>query len=331
MPLCDRSNTFGPNVMNNTLVRERRDCWCPLGLVCVEWDSQRQRRTEAMSQAAAQPRKSGSRWSHDAPFDSWFGLVRHVTAGGLAGLTAGFLVGGVGGRVFMRIAGAASGTRGSGRVTEAGFTVGEVTFGGSGFLIVFLGIASGIAGAGIYLAMRPWLGWAHRLRGVVFGVVLFALTSATSDLMNPDNVDFFILGNGPLLVALIVGLFVGFGVVIDWVFRWLDHRLPGEERGWRSVGVPFAVFAVVGTMAVLSLGSAILSGGGGFCDCDSPVLASWSFLVVFVSTSVMWICAIARLPSWVARAATVTGYLGTAGVLIFGLIRAISDASEIIN
>ncbi len=147
----------------------------------------------------------------------------------------------------------------------------------------------------------------------------------------PLHQDFFILGNGPLLVALIVGLFVGFGVVIDWVFRWLDHRLPGEERGWRSVGVPFAVFAALGTMAVLSLGTAILSGGEGVCDCDSPVLASWSFLVVFVSTSVVWICAIVRLPSWVARAATVTGYLGTAGVLIFGLTRAISDASDIIN
>jgi hypothetical protein len=286
---------------------------------------------EAMPQAAIQSRKAESRWSYDAPFDSWFGLVRHVTAGGLAGLTAGFLVGGVGGRVFMRIAGAASGTRGSGRITEAGFTVGEVTVGGSGFLVVFLGIASGIVAAGMYLAMRPWLGWSRRLRGVVFGVVLFALTSATSDLMNPDNVDFFILGNGPLLVALIVGLFVGFGVVIDWVFRWLDHRLPGEEGGWRSVGVPYAVFAVVGTMAVLLLGSAILLGGDGVCDCDPPVRASWSFLVVFASTSVMWICAIVRLPSSVARAATVTGYLGTAGVVIFGLIRAISDASDIIN
>jgi len=284
-----------------------------------------------MPQAVAQSRRAGSGWSYDVPFDSGFGLLRHVAAGGLAALTAGFVVGGVGGRVFMRIAGAASGTRGGGRITEAGFTVGEVTVGGSGFLIVFLAIASGIVGAGMYLAMRPWLGWAGRLRGVVFGVVLFALTSATSDLMNPDNVDFFILGNGPLLVALIVALFVGFGVVTDWVFNWLDQRLPGEERGWRSVGVPYAVFAAVGTMASLSLGSAILLGGERVCGCDAPVQASWSFLVVFVSTSVMWICAIVRLPSWVAPAATVTGYLGTVGVLIFGLIRAISDASDIIN
>ena len=272
-----------------------------------------------------------SRWSYDAPFGSWFGLFRHIAAGGFAGLIAGLLVGGVGGRVFMRIAGAASGTRGSGRITEAGFIVGEVTVIGTVFLVLFIGILTGIVGAVMYLAMRPWLGWAGRWRGVVFGVGLFALTSATSDLMNPDNRDFSILGNGPLLVAMIAALFVGFGVVTDEAFRWLDARLPGEEAGWRVAGSAYAVLAVLGVIALLPVGFGLLSGGEEVCGCDAPLLASWSFVVVIVSTAVMWIWTIVHLPSWVARTATITGYLGTAGVFAFGLLRAISDATDIIN
>jgi hypothetical protein len=283
-----------------------------------------------VSKAATQSITAASRWSYRAPFGSWFGLVRHVSAGGLAGLTAGILVGGVGSRVFMRIAGAASGTQGGGRITEAGFTVGELTVGGTLALVVFIGIISGVVGAGMYLAMRPWLGWAGKWRGVAFGILLFGLTSATSDLMNPDNVDFLILGNGLLLVALIIGLFVGFGVVTDGVFGMLDRRLPGGERWWPT-GVVYAVISVVGVIVVLSLGSAILSGGEGICGCEAPVQASWSFLVVFIATAVMWISGIVHAPSWITRTATVAGYLGTTGVLVFGLLRALSDAADIIN
>lgn len=284
-----------------------------------------------MAKAVTESSSVASRWSYVAPFSSWSGLVRHVSAGGLAGLAAGILAGGVGSRVFMRIAGAASGTRGGGRITEAGFTVGELTLGGTIALVVFVGIISGIVGAGMYLAMRPWLGWAGKWRGVAFGILLFGLTSATSDLMNPDNVDFSILGNGPLLVVLIVGLFVGFGVVADWVFGMLDRRLPHSDKGWWPTGVAYAVISAVGVMTVLSLGSAILSGGEGICGCEAPMQASWSFLLASVATAVMWISGIVRIPSLITRAATVAGYLGTTGVLVFGLLRALSDAADIIN
>lgn len=284
-----------------------------------------------MAKAVTQSTNAPSRWSYVAPFSSWLGLVRHIAAGGVAGLMAGILVGGVGSRVFMRIAGAASGSRGGGRITEAGFTVGELTLGGTIALVVFIGIISGIVGAGMYLAMRPWLGWAGRWRGVAFGVLLFGLTSATSDLMNPDNVDFLILGNEPLLVVLIVALFIGFGAVIDAMFEILDRRLPNSESGWWPIGVGYAIVSAVGVIAVLSLGSAILSGGEGICGCEAPMQASWSFVVVFAATTVMWISGIVHTPLWVARTATVAGYLGTGGVLVFGLLRALSDAADIIN
>lgn len=284
-----------------------------------------------MTQVATSSIRARIRGGAVAPFDSLFGLVRHIATGGLAGMAAGLLVGGVGSRLFMRIAGAASGTRGTGRITEAGFTVGEVTLGGTLALVIFIGVISGIVGAAMYLVLQPWIGWAVRWRGVVFGVLLCALTSATSDVMNPDNRDFFILGNGPLLVALILGLFVAFGVVTDAAYGWLVDRLPGVEDGWRSIGVVYATLSAVGLMIGLSLGSAILIGGEGMCGCEPPLLASWSFLVVFASTLVLWVDALIRLPVAIGLAARIAGYTGTVGIVVFGILRAATDALDIVN
>lgn len=69
-------------------------------------------------------------------FRTMFGLVRHIAIAGIAGLATGIVVGGGGGRLFMRAAGAAARDTAQGARTEAGFTVGEVTFGGTVALIL---------------------------------------------------------------------------------------------------------------------------------------------------------------------------------------------------
>lgn len=284
-----------------------------------------------MDSTATRTAGASTTWIPHAPFDSVFGLLRHITVGGLSGLAAGILVGGIGGRLFMRIAGAVAGERGAGMRTEAGFTVGELTLEGTIFLILFIGIFTGLIGTTIYLAFRPWLAWAGRWRGLVFGVVLFGFGSATSDIMNPDNVDFIILRNSELLVALIFGLFLAFGVVIDAMFSLLDARMPGKGRPSGSLVAVYGVVSLIGLLIVAAPGSALF-GGSEVCDCEAPVRASISFVVVFLATLVFWITSIVKRPaSSVAKVAAVLGYLGTLGVVIFGLIRAISDAVKIIG
>lgn len=182
----------------------------------------------------------------EPPFGSVRGLARYIAVAGLAGLITGIVVGGFGGRLFMRVAGAAAPDRVRGAGTEAGFTVGEVTAGGTIALIVFVGIFVGVVGAAIYLASAPWLSWARRWRGLVAGVVLFAAGSATSDVMNPDNFDFVILDNEALLVAMIVGLFLAFGVFIDWVFRVLGRRTQKVGDRWRAVDGVYIAIAALG-------------------------------------------------------------------------------------
>ena len=284
-----------------------------------------------MRSTATQAAGASTSWMPNAPFTTVFGLFRHITIGGLSGLTAGILIGGIGGRLFMRIAGAASGERGAGMQTEAGFTVGEITLGGTVFLIIFIGIFSGVLGAAIYLAFRPWLAWAGRWRGLVFGVVLFGFASATSDIMNPDNIDFFILRNSELLVALIFGLFVAFGMVVDATFSYLDARLPGDQNRSKGVFAVYGVLAAFGLLMVAGPGSALIDASQ-VCDCDPPVRAMWSFAFVFGATLAFWIGSIMRATmTWLLNVAAVLGYLGTAGVVIFGLMRAISDAVDIIG
>jgi len=232
----------------------------------------------------------------------------------------------------MRIAGAAAGERGAGAQTEAGFTVGEITLEGTFFLIVFIGIFTGVIGTAIYLAFRPWLAWAGRWRGLVFGVALFSLGSATSDIMNTDNVDFIILRNSELLVALIFGLSLAFGAVIDSVFSYLNMRMPGKEQHSKTLAATYGALSLLGLLIVATPGSALLGGGDPLCDCDAPVRASVTFVVVLVTTLVFWIGSIVNRPtSSVLKIAAVLGCLGSVGVLVFGLIRAISDAANIIG
>jgi hypothetical protein len=258
-------------------------------------------------------------------------LVRQVAIGGIAGLATGIVVGGGGGRLFMRVAGAAARDAAKGATTEAGFTVGEVTFGGTVALILFIGVFVGVVGAAMYLIFRPWLLWAGRWRGAVFGVVLFAAGSATSDVMNPDNVDFFILGNSVLLVVLIAALFVVFGLVLDLVFGFLDSRLPDGEEGWRAVGAVYATISGVGLVAVSGLPFALFVGDSS-CSCGPPAVASWSMAVTGLGTLAWWVIAIRpELPVWLRTGAGVLGYGGTLAVLVFGLLRTVSDAADIIS
>ncbi len=262
-----------------------------------------------------------------APFTTFAGLTRHITIAGFAGLVAGITVAGLGSRLFMRMASFIADDIAQGRTTEAGFTVGEVTFGGTIELIIFIGLFSGLLAAVFYVALFPWLAWAGPARGVAFGMLGFAATSATTDLMNPDNIDFVILKNEPIVVAMIFVLFVVFGSVFDAAYRVIDRYTPEPDR---NVNAVFYTFALMGTMFVLLAAVTLFTRES--CNCDPPMGVAWSMLVAAIATIALWVSVlIASSPRRLGRASTVVGYLGTAGVLIFGLIRALSDAAEIIG
>lgn len=259
------------------------------------------------------------------PFSSIFGLARHVTVAGVAGLVTGVLVGGLGGRVFMRIAGAANpATRG--RTTEAGFIVGRITLDGTLGLVIFVGLFVGAVGAVLYVIFRPWLHRAGKWRGAAFGVVLFGIGSATSDVLNPDNIDFQILGNPLLLVAMIFGLFVAFGILLDWLFGVLNLRMPDDGRP--TARVVYTVLALLGLgLAVLLVPFTLFTDQA--CDCQPPLIASSFVLVTGAGTAVRWWNGLHEQKY--RPVARMLGLIGLGGTLVFGLIRAVSDAIDIIR
>jgi hypothetical protein len=241
----------------------------------------------------------------------------------------GITVGGAGGRLFMRIAGAAAPRVAQGLGTEAGFTVGEISVAGSVALVLSVGIFVGVVGATIFVASMPWLAWAGRWRGVLLGFVLFGAGSASSDVMNPDNFDFRILRNGPLLVGLIVGLLLAFGVVVDRFFVVLGRSIPQAGHRRRVDGV-FVAITALGLVVGLSILPILFTEA--FCDCDPPLAASWSTIVMGIGTILWWTSAlVAGAATRLRSAAGVLGYAGLVGVLVFGLSRAVSDAIEIMG
>ncbi len=260
------------------------------------------------------------------PFETLLGLARHITVAGVVGLVTGLLVGGLGGRLFMRVAGAVAPDSAQGATTEAGFTVGEITLGGTLGLVTFVGVLVGIVGAVMYLVFRPWLAWAGRWRGIAFGLLLFAVGSATSDVLNPDNFDFLVLGNSVLVVAMIVGLFVGFGAFMEWMFGILDRRLPGiDDVTGRWV---YAFLALVGA-GLAGLAAPFLLFSRQACDCDPPIISS-VFVVIAAAGTLLWWWHALR-PNRSSMAGMLLGFVGLAGATVFGLIRALSDAIEIIT
>ena len=281
----------------------------------------------SMTRDATATRSQRSWIAPHSPFDSFSGLTRHITISGFAGLITGITVGGFGSRLFMRLASFIADEAAQGRTTEAGFKVGEVTFGGTLELIVFVGIFSGLISAVFFVVLFPWLTWAGSWRGVAFGVAMFAAASAASDIMNTDNIDFFILKNEPILIGMIFVLFVGFGATIDWMYRLIDRYMPEPDR---SVNPVYYMFSALGLVFVGGAFLGLFTDEG--CRCDPPVAVAWSMVAAGVGTITWWITRlVAASPEWLKYAAAVIGYGGTIGVLLFGLIRALSDAVEIIG
>src|SRR5262245_30750445 len=142
--------------------------------------------------------------------------------------------------------------------TDFGATVGAITPSGTLALLI-IGAVVGMFGGLIYLAIRgllprsPWLG------GLVFGVVLLALSGRL--LVEPNNLDFVILSSLPLAVALFGTIPVVFGIGFVRLARRVEPAIMRTRRiGLLTVlvVVGLAPMALLGGFGVLVLGIAVL-------------------------------------------------------------------------
>lgn len=172
----------------------------------------------------------------------------------------GLLTIGAGGRLMMRVLAATSSDDVQGLRTEADEIVGDVSVGGSVFLIVVVGIGAAVVGLAFFSMLRRWLPDRSLAAGLVGVAIGAGLLVRPAGLLSSANSDFTLLAPVALAVALCLTTLVLFGATFGVL---VDHLAPRWPRpGWSPQGVvsvlPFAVLlpapplfvaAVIGVLA----------------------------------------------------------------------------------
>ena len=115
-----------------------------------------------------------------------------------------------------------------GQITEAGETIGEITFEGSAGFILFNGLAAGFLAAVLYVLVAEVLP-RGRAGGAILGLLLLVLVGASVEPLRADNFDFNLVGP-PWLSLLSFTALAVFQGMVTWALA-ARLRLPGLRLG----------------------------------------------------------------------------------------------------
>jgi hypothetical protein len=244
-------------------------------------------------------------------------IVRGIARGGLAGIIVGFVVAGLGGRLAMRLA-ALLVPAATGRFTENGNRVGDITLEGTLALIVFIGATSAVLLGVLWVLIRPWLPDRAATRALV--ALPFALALGGRALVNGSNPDFGVLRFDPLVVAILLALVASIAPALAFTDAWLDRRMPRTTSFETRAGRAYLALALFGGL----LGTVLLLGAAS----EGPNLPVVLLVAVLAALTGMWWLdrlrghdAPARWNRWAAR--------GTlAGATVVGLASLVPEVVE---
>ena len=179
--------------------------------------------------------------------------LRALGRSGAAGVAAGLLVGGIGGRAVMRISAIAADS--DGLLTEGGNRVGDITVAGTIVLFIFGGALPGAFGGMVLFTIDPWLPRRPALRALSHAVVFPVMVGAT--IVAAENRDFLFLDPPELNIAMFLLLFAAFGAVAVVIDVKLDSVMPTSPKrhppsGPRYEATIFAAPAVVVALLLLA-------------------------------------------------------------------------------
>jgi hypothetical protein len=264
------------------------------------------------------------------------GFVRTIGVNTLGGLIAAFIVGGIGSRIAMRISAAATGPLCPTLITENGNRCGEITLGGTIFLLLFAALFFGIPGGLVYAAMRPWLRRLGRWHGLVFGLLLLIIFGSV--IIDGGNKDFRLFAQPLVNVALFAVLFPLFGLLMAPLVRWLDQTLPPAPPGLPLHFRTVAVYLLLGAVSLIALYSIVLTGlnflPGGEGE-GQYIWALFYYMLLVVPGAYLITKQLRRTPkqSWDAQVSPnlgVIGYSVLAVPTITGLVVTIRSVSQIL-
>lgn len=167
----------------------------------------------------------------------------------VAGIPTGALIAGAGSRLAMLLLRLTSPDQVNGITSDDGFTIGQVTIGGT-YNLLLLGAVVGIIGAGVYRLVAPWLIGPLWLRRVTTGLTAGAIVG--SMLIHADGVDFTALKPTWLAIGLFVALPALFGLAIGAAVDAVSRPTSWTARGHRRWLLPaIAVGCFPPTLIVL--------------------------------------------------------------------------------
>lgn len=185
----------------------------------------------------------------DASAVAWWVLV-----GVGSGAIAGFLIGGIGGRLAMLLLRLTSPDLVIGMTSDDGFEIGVLSTSTLGLVagMTFLGAANGL----LYAALRSAI--PRRLRLLLWTLLAAAAGGAT--FVHEDGIDFTVLDPAALAVVLFVALpALAAALVVVLVERWVDVEPRDDHRlVWVLLvaavasTVALVLAAVVGALAVVA-------------------------------------------------------------------------------
>jgi hypothetical protein len=174
-------------------------------------------------------------------------LLRSVAAALAVGGLVGLVVAGGGARLAMGLIALADDREDFGSITGSGAFVGEVTIGGTVAVLV-TGMALGIFGAFVYVALRAWLPATGRYRSLVF--VLIVLGFGLFVTIDGNQEDFVFL-NTAVSIESFAAVLVLYALVVPPL---IDRLAPRTARrslwGHGVVACLLALSLVVGALAV---------------------------------------------------------------------------------
>lgn len=216
-----------------------------------------------------------------APLSRTGEVLRDIARGGISGVVAGIVVGGLGARLVMRIA-ALLHPDAVGALTENGNRIGDITPGGTLGLVLFGMIACAMAGA-IWVIVSPWIPGHTGVRALLTAGI--AVATGTPVLIIGGNPDFVILEHDPVVVTLLVALVGLIGLSIALLDSWLDRRLPRAVIGRKGPAASYATVTLMGAVLVLPFVLLV------FLTADEYGLtfrAGYALLVVGLCTATWW-------------------------------------------
>ena len=253
-------------------------------------------------------------------------VLREIARGGIAGLIAGIVVGGAGGRVVMSVA-ASLNRDAAGLLTENGEVVGRFTVEGTLALIVFGGLSASALGAVVWVIVSPWIPGSGTRRALLMMPIAVALGSFL--LVESTNTDFLILGPAPLVLALLLGLVALNGAAIAWVDGKLERRLPRLDDRPAMAVVAYGVVALLGTPMVLLVVLAFFSPT--FSNAPRPPFMGLALVVVGLATALAWALRLRSVASPVPPVLTWIGRGGLLAAVVLGGLHLASEVSRILR